>query len=118
MPIKFNRFSGILLAIGAVAGFQTSAIAQPTNPTLADRLEQTFFTSDPDFYQNRTLGRQFDWIFGTNGFPDNEIQRDAKRTNDLYRSALEQQTSSDPVVRTRDLPNPYKSSILESNRPK
>jgi hypothetical protein len=118
MPIKFNRFSGVLLAIAAVAGFQASAIAQPNDPTLADRMEQAFFTSDPDFYENRTVRRQLDWMFGTNGFPENEIQRDAQRTSDLYRSALELQGSSDPVIRTRDLPNPYKTSILESNHPK
>jgi hypothetical protein len=114
MPIQFNRFSSVLLAIGVVAGFQANAIAQPTDPTLADRLEQEYFTSDPDFYQNRTWGRQFDWLLGTNGFPENEIHRDAQRTNQLYRSALAQQGSSDPVIRTRDLPNPYRSSILES----
>jgi len=115
MPINFNRFRSLLLALGVVAGFQASAIAQPTAPTLADRFEQTFFTSDPNFYQNRDWGRQFDWLFGTNGFPENEIQRDAERTNKLYRAGLEQLGSSDPVIRTRDLPNPYGSSVLESN---
>jgi hypothetical protein len=115
MLINFNRFRSLLLAIGVVAGFQAGAIAQPTNPTLADRFEQTFFTSDPNFFRNRDWGRQFDWIFGTNGFPENEIHRDAERINKLYRTALEQQGSSDPVVRTRDLPNPYRTSVLESN---
>lgn len=115
MPIKFNRFSSILLAMSVVAGFQASAIAQPNNRTFADRFEQTMFTSDPDFFQNRSFGRQFDWLLGTNGFPENEIQRDAKRANTLYHTGLEQQVSSDPVIRTRDLPNPYKTSILESN---
>ncbi|MGL4621029.1 hypothetical protein [Chroococcidiopsis sp.] len=116
MPIKFNCFSGILLAVGVVAGFQASAIAQPSNHTLADRFQQTMFTSNPNFFQNRSFGRQFDWLLGTNGFPDNEINRDAKRTDDLYRTALEQQVSSDPVIRTRDLPNPYRTSVLESNK--
>jgi len=114
MPIKFNRFSSIWLAIGVVAGFQANAIAQPSNRTLADRFEQAMFTSNPDFFQNRSFGRQFDWLLGTNGFPENEIQRDAKRANILYRTGLEQQVSSDPVIRTRDLPNPYETSILES----
>ncbi|MDV2996589.1 MAG: hypothetical protein N4J56_006243 [Chroococcidiopsis sp. SAG 2025] len=116
MPIKFNRFSGILLTLGIIAGFQANAIAQPSNHTLADRFQQAMFTSNPDFFQNRSFGRQFDWLLGTNGFPDNEINRDAKRTDDLYRTALEQQVSSDPVIRTRDLPNPYGTSVLESKK--
>jgi hypothetical protein len=115
MPINVSRFSSALLAIGVVAGFQASAIAQPTNSTFADRFEQAFFKSDPNFYQNRDWGRQFDWLLGTNGFSDNEINRDAQRVNDLYHAQLEAQTASDPVIRTRDLPNPYKTSILESN---
>lgn len=116
MPIKFNRFSAFLLAIAAVSGFQASAIAQPSDRTFADRYEKALFISNPDFFQNRSFGRQFDWLLGTNGFPDNEINRDTKRANNLYQAGLERQASSDPVIRTRDLPNPYRTSVLEFNQ--
>jgi len=34
----------------------------------------------------------------------------------VYQNTLEQQVSSDPIIRTQDLPNPYETSILLSPR--
>ena len=117
----FSRLSSVLVMVVAATGFHSSAIAQPassTQPkpdeTLAETFERTFFTNDLTFFRNRSLGRQFNWIFGFNGYTENEINRDAARVDDLYRSSLKRQTSSDPVIRTRDLPNPYETSILAS----
>lgn len=85
--------------------------------TLNEAFIQAFFRESGDFYLNRTLPGQFKYIFGPGipgraGFPDLEIERDAQRINRLYRIAIEQQTSSDPVLRTPDLPNPFDTSIL------
>lgn len=120
MRISFG-ISGLLIVVAVATGFQTGVLAKPAtsidpkaDATLADQFKQAFFSSDPDFFQNRSFKRQLDWMFGSNGFTDNEILRDSARINRLYESALNQQVSSDPVVRTRDLPNPYKSSILTS----
>ncbi len=119
MRINFNRLSGILVIVLAATGFHQAAIAQPTtstqpkaDETLADIFERTFFNNDPNFFRNRSLGRQLDLMFGKSGFTENEINRDAAQVHDLFRTSLKQQTNSDPVIRTRDLPNPYQSSIL------
>lgn len=121
MRINFNRLSGVLVIVVAASGFHGAAIAQSTSstqphaaPTLADKFEQTYFSNDPNFFRNRSIGRQLNWLFGINGFSENEINRDAAQLHKLFESSLKQQTTSDPVIRTRDLPNPYDSSILTS----
>lgn len=121
MRINFSYLSSLLIVIAATAGLNPAAIAQPAsstqpkpNETLAETFNRAFFGSDRDFFTNRSLRRQLDWIFGTNGFPENEIHRDSKRVHNLYQAALERQVSSDPPIRTRDLPNPYATSILTS----
>lgn len=120
MHINFVRISGVLIVMAAATGFQGVAIAQqtsgtqPIDETLADTFERTFFNNDPNFFRNRSLGRQLNWMFGVNGFAENEINRDATELHDLLRTSLKRQNSSDRVIRTRDLPNPFNSSILSS----
>lgn len=123
------RFKGLTsaLAIFTTVGVSSTAMAQtaPTNQfspytTVADRFEQVFFTNDKDFFANRSFVRQLDLIFGfgslSTGFIENEANADTKAINIFYKDALLQQGSSDPVIRTRDLPNPYDTSVLQSPR--
>ena len=115
MRINFNKLGSVLVVIVAATSFHAGAIAQTkANETLGDTFERTYFNNDPNFFQNRSFKRQLNWMFGINGFPDNEINRDAAQIHDLWQTSLEQQTASDPVIRTRDLPNPYNTSILTS----
>ncbi|MEO8893578.1 MAG: hypothetical protein ABI417_18990, partial [Coleofasciculaceae cyanobacterium] len=77
-----------------------------------------FYEESGDFYRNSSIQRQIGWIIGPGlpgraGFPDLQIERDAKRVNILYRDALEQQASSDPIIRTPDLPNPFNSTLRQ-----
>lgn len=117
----FHSFSSILVLAIATTGFHGSAIAEPksnTQPkadrTLAETFERAFFANDPAFSRNRSLGRQLDWMFGFKGYTEREINRDAASVDNLYQSSLKQQASSNPAIRTRDLPNPYETSILTS----
>lgn len=85
--------------------------------TIPEAFDRAFFNDSGIFYKNRSFPRQLDVILGTGlpgraAFPELEIERDAKLVNLLYRDALEQQVSSDPVLRTPDLPTPYNSSLL------
>lgn len=115
------NFSGVLVFFAAVSGFHAAAIAQSintiqprANDTLSEKFNSAYYDASPDFFRNRSFRRQVDFLFGTNGFTDNEIVRDSKQVHNLYEAALEQQVSSDPPIRTRDLPNPYETSILGS----
>lgn len=117
----FSSLGGLLLFFTAISGFHAQAIAQPNKPiepraneTIAEAFNRAYFQESPDFYRNRSFKRQLDWMFGSNGFVDNEIIRDAEHVNNLYEAVLEQQVSSDPPIRTRDLRNPYETSILSS----
>lgn len=117
----FNNLRVGLIIVAATTGFGGMVIAQPVssiqpkaNETLSETFNQAFFANDPDFFRNRSFKRQLEWMFGANGFIENEIARDAEDVDNLYEGALEKQAASDPTIRTRDLPNPYETSILAS----
>jgi len=104
----------------------SAAIAQETfdSPTtgvpnnIPDQLDQVQFSSDRDFFRNRSLPRQISTFFGPgilirNSFPDNEIARDGRAIYQFYQDLLARQMSSRPVIRTPDLPNQFNQSIRE-----
>ncbi len=124
MDIKFKSLTGALailatICVGSPAKAQTTPINQSSQyETLADRFEQVFYTNDKDYFENRSFLQQLDFLIGIGSlktsFIENEIDADTKALTILYKDALLQQGSSDQVVRTRDLPNPYETSILQS----
>jgi hypothetical protein len=125
MRIKFKGLTGALAIFATVCvGSTANAQTAPNNQayqyrTPAEQFEQVFFTHNKDFFQNRSFGRQLDFEFGfgslKTGFVENETSTDTKAIDLLYKEALLKQGSSDPLVRTRDLPNPYSSSISQSS---
>lgn len=114
-----------VLALAAASSLLATVAKAQTDPsgyepirleTLPEAFNRTFFEESGDFYRNRTIQRQIGYLIGPGlpggaGFPELEIERDAKRLNTLYRDALEQQVSSDPIIRTPDLPNPFNSTL-------
>lgn len=98
-------------------GFDASFTTPPNRlETIPEAFNRAFFQDSGDFYQNRSIQRQISYIIGPGlpggaGFPELELERDAKRINRLYNELLELQVSSDPVLRTPDLPNPYDTSL-------
>ncbi len=70
------------------------------------------------FYDYTNILGQFNSLFGWRTFPqgsyfDNMITRDAKLTETLYYDVMQQQQSG-PLIRTRDLPNPFDTSLQEN----
>ncbi len=118
-----------VLALAAASSLLATAAKAQTDPsgyepirleTLPEAFNRTFFQESGDFYHNRTIQRQIGYIIGPGlpggaGFPDLEIERDAKRITTLYRDALEQQVSSDAIIRTPDLPNPFNSTLRQQS---
>ena len=123
MPLNLKALSGLLM-LASTIGSPTIAAAQTETSsyqTPNEVFEKAFYENYPDFYKNDGLFREIDWIFGPgslfkNSFPEHEIERDAKLVNILYQDALKQQTTSDPYIRTPDLPSPYNTSLLASPR--
>ena len=50
-------------------------------------------------------------------FGDNAIRKATRQTEALYRDLLQQQDDDYPVVRTRDLPSPFTTSIFTLQSP-
>jgi hypothetical protein len=98
-------------------GIDPAFTSQPIRlETIPEAFERAFFEESGTFYHNRTIPRQISYIIGPGlpwgaGFPDLELERDAQRINRLYRELLELQVSSDPVIRTPDLVNPFDTSL-------
>lgn len=127
MSLNVKKLVSVLAVLAAVAGVNSQAKAQSTADaqfqrpqTTADRFQELFYSNDKPFFENRSIIRQLDTIFGIgsfkNSFVENEIHADTQAIHEFYVEALANQVSSDPVVRTRDLPNPYETSILQSPR--
>jgi hypothetical protein len=124
MGIKFKTFASLLGLLVSGVAFPGVVIAQTNAPiyeTTNDAFERAYFRHGGNFYQNTTPKRQLDSLLGSgsifhNSFPENQIARDAKLINTLYRDVFQQQVSNDPYIRTPDLPNPYDSSLLMSPR--
>lgn len=125
MSLKITKLVSVLAATATISSFCSAVSAQTASdirfqasPTLADRFEDVFYSQDKNYYENRSFFRQLDMIVGWGSFKtsfvENEITADTEAVHNLYVEALANQVSSDPIIRTRDLPNPYESSILQS----
>ncbi|MFQ4146287.1 hypothetical protein [Chlorogloeopsis sp. ULAP02] len=123
MALKLKGLGGLLVMFtSAIAAPSVVAETQAPNyeyeiPT--EVIERAFFENSPNFYNGNNIKSQIDLILGPgslfrNSFPENKIARDAELINIVYQDTLYQQVSSDPYLRTPDLPNPYNTSLLMS----
>ncbi len=91
----------------------------PLQPgTIPAAFNSAFFSNDRDYYTNRSIIRQLDYLFGTgilirNGFPENEITRDGRAITTLYQEVLARQLFTGPIIRTPDLPSPFTTSVRD-----
>lgn len=124
LKIRLGLFTAIASSLVLVSGIAESVTAQENprqnsaeqaaqeaanQPTIPDELDDTFFTFDENFYQNHRFPRNAFWLFGS--YPENEIAGDGRVVNKLYNQLIRQQGTSDPTIRTADLPNPFSSSL-------
>jgi len=125
MGVNFKAVGGLLMLIASTISFPSTAVGETGTQTYNyqtpnEVFKRAFFKNDPNFYDNNTLKRDLDFILGVgllkNSFPENEIARDGELVNIVYRDMLQQQVGNDPYIRTRDLPNPYGSSLMMSPR--
>ena len=127
MPV-FNKFFTILLVGAASSIFASEALAESapsataqTEPqeNLAETFHRALFENSGDSFEAGSIWGQINLIFGftalpEGSFPENQISRDARQIDILYKEALKQQNQSQPMIRTRDLSNPFDSSILNN----
>ncbi|MER3432932.1 MAG: hypothetical protein C4288_05740 [Leptolyngbya sp. ERB_1_1] len=107
--IGFSAASS-LIAMSAIAQDSSSQVFRP-NETVPNAVNRAFYGSLGEFSDRNPL-RSTQTILGTPfGFPENQISRDGERLHRLYVDLLNQQVSSDPLIRTADLPNPFNLSV-------
>jgi hypothetical protein len=108
-----------LLALAAAVASSTLMAATVTaqerpvfrpRMSVPDAVDQAFYGSTGNNFQD--VRKPIESLVGVPGFPENLIGRDSARINRVFRDLLTQQVSSDPIIRTPDLPNPYNASIL------
>ena len=120
------------LVLGAIAPAQAQRVTEPNRdnrnqsdrgpvaerveferiPTINEAYAEAYFDHSKDYPDNRGVGRTLAWIFGV-GFTENEITQDAENIQELTQDVLRQQSTSDPTIRTVDMPNPYNTSFME-----
>lgn len=115
MSIKFTKLtklSKILLLATAASMFSVSAKAEMMS--LHEDFEDAYFSNGKNAIVQSGIFSQLDTIVGFTGFPDQHIVRDAKAVDRLYQQSMDRQSSMGTPIMTRDLANPYDTSIGEN----
>ncbi|MDV3001558.1 MAG: hypothetical protein N5P05_003164 [Chroococcopsis gigantea SAG 12.99] len=109
------------MSLGAInsANAQTrETVFAPNVSNIPELFNRAFNNNTGRFYELGSLSGQANNIFGWRTFPmgsffDNMVSRDSQLVNTVYRDVMQQQTSG-PLIRTRDLENPFSSSLSEN----
>lgn len=87
-----------------------SPLNQPTIPEVVDDLATL-----ERFWLERSIAGEAIFTFGIE-YDENRIARSGRRLEALYRDLLQDQTQG-ALIRTRDLENPYSTSLLQLSSP-
>ena len=112
MSIKFTRLSKILLLAGVASMFSLSAKAEMK--PLDQEFQDAYFANGKNAFMQSNIVGQINTILGFTGFPDQHISRDAKKVDEVYQAGMAKQSSMGARMMTRDLANPYDTSIREN----
>lgn len=115
MFIKLAKLSSILLIAVTSSLFASQAKAEePTHLSVAEAFENAYFKNAGNSYQNSGFIGQLNTILGFQGFPERQISADGKAVDTIYKNAIENQSQVGSPLKTRDLNNPYNTSLIES----
>ena len=89
---------------------------------IAESIDQTFnrafFHNGESTLESWGVLGQLNFIFGWYEFEgsylENQLYRDAELLNIVHQDAMKQQNQSNPIIRTRDLNNPFDTSVQEN----
>ena len=116
MLIKFTKLSTFLVIATIASLFSIEAKAEEImdEVPLGEAFERAYFDDGKNAFHQSTIWGQTNTIFGFTGFSDQHIANDAKQVDKIYQLGLERQTSTGEPLITRDLPNPYSTSLREN----
>jgi hypothetical protein len=112
MSIKFTKLSTILLVAGVASLFADSVKAEMM--PLDDKFQDAYFTNGKNAFTQSNALSQINTILGFTGFPEQHISRDGKKVDKAYQEGMAKQSAMGARMITRDLTNPYDTSLRES----
>ncbi len=90
---------------------------EPVGISTNDMIRRAFFNDTGNFFGLTNLSGQANLIFGwrnwENSFMDRMIANDGELVGTIYQDAMNQQMDH-TLIRTRDLPNPFNTSVLQN----
>ena len=120
MSIKFTKLSSIFFLTTIASLFPLKLWAQTTTEnevnqvTIQQVFTDAFFRHSGDAFRNAGFIDQLNHIYGFNRFPEIQIAKDGKLVDILYQDILKQQAQKGAPMKTRDLINPYTTSLGEN----
>jgi hypothetical protein len=112
MSIKFTKLSKVLV-IAAIASL-FAVEAQAEMKPLDDAFKDAYHKRGKNAFKQSNIFGQINTIVGLTGFPEQHVSLDGKAVDQLYQQSLIKQTSSGEYSVTRDLENPYNTSVREN----
>ena len=93
-----------------------------TTLNVEELINEVSWRRDGDFFEDVKPSGFLDTMFGWSSFPlgsypETEITRDALILYTIMNDYYKQQQEDDPVLRTRDLPNPFTTSLRDEPLP-
>lgn len=115
MSIQFTKLSKILIisTIASLFSMEAKANEGANGVALGEAFEAAYFANGEDAFRQSGIFAQITTIVGIPKFPEQDIAADAEEVHLLYELALERQTSTGERLVTRDLDNPYNTSLRE-----
>lgn len=125
----YNRFTNLItvLTVSAASSlFGSVALANPvpvnylsTFEAIPEAFNQAYYNESGSPFEASSISSQLNFIFGwrsfpEGSFPENQMSRDAERLHQLFVEQMKLQNNQGPILRTRDLENPFNSSIREN----
>ena len=113
MSIKFTKLSPIFFTV-AIASSLMTGVAQAGS--VSETFQKAYFENSRDAFENASIWGQVQFMFGPNGFAETKIAKDSELVDIIYHDVLKQQAESGPTMVTRDLRNPFSTSVAEYQR--
>jgi hypothetical protein len=96
-------------------------VIRPGSPISFNRLiNQAFSQNSGDFYEQASALGQLNFLFGWADFPEgsyseNSLYRDSLLLSTILDDYFQQLVQREPTIRTRDLENPFNSSLYDNS---
>jgi len=120
MSIKFTKLSSIFFLTTIISLYPLKLWAQTTTDIEASQVstkqvfEDAFFNHSGTAFRNDGPVDQLNHHFGFNKFYELQISKDGELVDFLYQDGLKQQSEQGNPMKTRDLENPFTTSLQEN----